>query len=116
MENAVSTERDNEFISLVANKYKLDPSELAAIYTIPNKGTNFVLRFKKGEGEIIRSPKTLSCVYLVDKNGKISKTCGRMSGIGNEKCSAPEGVMVFNLVKKALMPQHPDVFLTGITD
>lgn len=110
MENAVSTERDNEYISLVSKKYKLDEATLAAVYTVPNKGTNFVLQFKKTDGEVKRTPKMLSCVYRVDLNGKISKTCGRMSGIGNEKCSAPEGVMVFNLVKKVLMPQHPEVF------
>ena len=45
MKNEVSTERDNEYISLVSKKYKLDEATLAAVYTVPNKGTNFVLQF-----------------------------------------------------------------------
>ena len=52
MKNEVSTERDNEYISLVSKKYKLDDATLAAVYTVPNKGTNFVLQFNKTDGEV----------------------------------------------------------------
>ena len=46
-DNFLTDDPDNEFIKLIADTYNLDPASLVAIYSVPDSGTNYVLRFKK---------------------------------------------------------------------
>ena len=46
-DNFLTDDPNNEFIKLIANTYNLDPASLVAIYSVPDSGTNYVLRFKK---------------------------------------------------------------------
>lgn len=61
---------DNKYLASVASKYNVDPSLLAAIYTVPDANGNIVLRFngeKDSSGRLIRNESTLVCIYSIDK-------------------------------------------------
>lgn len=113
-ENALSDRADNEFIQLIANTYKLDPASLVAIYSIPDSGTNYVLRFKKNilTGRYEKSVDNLSYVYHIGvaPERKISYTNGQLVLGDHYNCTAAEGVMVFNVVQTMVMEQYPDYF------
>lgn len=113
-ENQLSDHHNNKFIKLVSEKYKVDTELLVAIYSEPDTGNNFVLQFsgkRDGDGNVVKSPDTLSKVYLIDKNQKISVATGKTTG--NEGVSYAEGTLCFNMVKSIVMPQYPDYF-TGV--
>ena len=61
---------DNKYLASVASKYNVEPSLLAAIYTVPDANGNIVLRFsgeKDSSGKLIRNESTLVCIYSIDK-------------------------------------------------
>lgn len=114
-DNFLSDSRDNEFIKLISSKYNLDPASLVAIYSLPDSGTNYVLRFggnsKKGYK---KSADNLEYVYHIGvaPERKISYTNGKtLIGADHYNCTAAEGIMVFNLVKTKVMEQYPDYFV-----
>lgn len=114
-DNFLSDSRDNEFIKLISSKYNLDPASLVAIYSVPDTGTNYVLRFggnsKKGYK---KSADNLEYVYHIGAAPErtISYTNGKtLIGAEHYNCSAAEGIMVFNLVKTKVMEQYPDYFV-----
>lgn len=114
-DNFLSDSRDNEFIKLISSKYNLDPASLVAIYSVPDSGTNYVLRFggnsKKGYK---KSADNLEYVYHIGlaPERKISYTNGKtLIGADHYNCTAAEGIMVFNLVKTKVMEQYPDYFV-----
>lgn len=113
-DNKLSDNPDNEFISLVSEKYEVNPELLVAVYSVPDTGVNYVLEFagsRDSNGNIIKSPDTLSKLYYIDTNRNI-KVATR-SGIGNEGVDAAEGMLTIGLVQKLVMPQYPDYF-TGV--
>lgn len=113
-ENQLSDHHNNKFIKLVSEKYKVDPELLVAIYSEPDKGSNFVLEFngkKDGDGNVIKSPDTLSKVYQIDKNKNVVVATGKAEG--NIGVSYAEGALCFNIVKTIVMPQYPEYF-TGV--
>ncbi|MGN1316190.1 MAG: hypothetical protein ACI4VW_03915 [Acutalibacteraceae bacterium] len=113
-ENQLSDHHNNKYIKLVAEKYNVDTELLVAIYSVPDTGNNFVLEFngkRDEDGNVIKSPDTLSKVYRIDKNKNISVATGKTTG--NEGVSYAEGTLCFNMIKTIVMPQYPDYF-TGV--
>lgn len=113
-ENFLTDDPNNEFIKLIANTYKLDTASLVAIYSEPDTGTNYVLRFKKSllGNTYEKSVDNLAYVYHIGKapERKISYTNGQLILGDHYNCEAAEGVMVFNLVQTMVMEQYPDYF------
>lgn len=113
-ENKLSDNPDNEFIALVSEKYDVNPELLVAIYSTPDTGVNYVLEFagsRDKNGNIIKSPDTLSKLYYIDLNKNI-KVATR-SGIGNVGVDAAEGMFTIGIVQKLVMTQYPNYF-TGL--
>ena len=113
-ENYLTDDKNNEFIKLIANTYNLDPASLVAIYSEPDTGTNYVLRFKKSliGNNYEKSVDNLQYVYHIGiaPERKISYTNGQLVLGDHYNCTAAEGVMVFNLVQTMVMEQYPDYF------
>ena len=113
-ENYLTDDPNNEFIKLIANTYNLDPASLVAIYSEPDSGTNYVLRFKKSliGNSYEKSVDNLSYVYHIGvaPEREISYTNGQLVLGDHYNCEAAEGVMVFNLVQTMVMAQYPDYF------
>ena len=113
-ENILSDNHENKYIKLVSSSYGVDSEFLVAIYSEPDTGNNFVLEFdgtRDSEGNVVKSPDTLSKVYLVDAQKNISMAT--KTGAGNQGVSYAEGLFCFNMVKTIVMEQYPDYF-TGI--
>ena len=113
-ENYLTDNPNNEFIKLIANTYNLDPASLVAIYSVPDSGTNYVLRFKKSliGNKYEKSVDNLYYVYHIGMapEREISYTNGQLVLGDHYNCEAAEGVMVFNLVQTMVMEQYPDYF------
>lgn len=113
-DNILSDHHNNKYIKLVSEKFGVDKELLVAIYSEPDTGNNFVLEFsgkRDEDGNVIKSPDTLSKVYSIDKNKKISVATGKTTG--NVGVSYAEGMLCFNMVKTIVMPQYPEYF-TGV--
>lgn len=113
-DNFLTHNPENEFIKLIADTYDLDPASLVAIYSVPDSGTNYVLRFKKSliGNKYEKSVDNLSYVYHIGvaPERKISYTNGKLVLGDHYNCEPAEGVMVFSLVKTMVMEQYPDYF------
>lgn len=120
-ENELTDDPNNEFIKLISGTYGIDPSALVAIYSVPDSGTNYVLKFKKSliGNKYEKSVDNLEYVYHIGKSPdrEISYTNGKLFFGDHYNCEAAEGVMVFNLVQTMVMEQYPGYFKgTGQTD
>ena len=113
-DNYLTDDPDNEFIRLIADTYNLDPASLVAIYSEPDSGTNYVLRFKKSliGNKYEKSVDNLYYVYHIGvaPERKISYTNGQLVLGDHYNCTAAEGVMVYNVVQTMVMEQYPDYF------
>jgi len=107
-DNLISDDPENEYIKLISTKYNIDPKALVAIYAVPDKGNNFVLEFKKTSKGYGRSPDDLKTLYQIDLDKNIN--IATKTGVGCVGCSASESILMFNLVKKVIMPEFPDYF------
>lgn len=110
-DNVLSDHHNNKYIKLVSEKYNVDKELLVAIYSEPDTGNNFVLEFsgkRNEDGNVIKSPDTLTKVYSIDKNKKIAVATGKTTG--NIGVSYAEGTLCFNMVKTIVMPQYPEYF------
>ncbi len=113
-DNVLSDHHDNKYIKAVSSKFGADTEKLVAVYSVPDKGENYVLEFdgtKDANGNITKSPDTLSKVYRIDEKGNIEVATGKTSG--NIGVSYAEGVLCIEMIKKFVMPQYPDYF-TGV--
>ncbi len=113
-EPVASDDPENKYIKKISEKYGVNSDLLVVLYTVPDNGDNFVLKFngtKDSNGNIVRSPDTLEKIYRVDKNGNVTIATGKVTG--NEGVSYAEGILVFNMIKTILMPEYPDYF-TGV--
>ena len=114
-DNFLTDDPNNEFIKLIADTYNLDPASLVAIYSVPDSGTNYVLRFKKSliGNKYEKSAGNLSYVYHIGvaPEREISYTNGQLILGDHYNCEAAEGVLVFNLVKTTVMEQYPGYFV-----
>lgn len=113
-DNILSDHHSNKYIKLVSERYKVDNELLVAIYSEPDTGNNFVLEFsgaRDEDGNVIKSPDTLTRVYSIDKNKNIAVATGKTTG--NIGVSYAEGTLCFNMIKTIVMPQYPEYF-TGV--
>lgn len=111
-DNIVTTDPDNKYICLVNEQFGVDKKALVAVYTEPESDSNYVLEFKKKSlisSEYSRKPDDLKTVYYIPLKGEIAKTNGNLI-TGNVNCTGVEGVYVFTLMKKLIIPQNPDIF------
>lgn len=121
-DNQISFDSKNEFIKLISEKYSLDPDSLVAIFSVPDTGVNYVLRFKgasslfPNKGPFEKSVDNLYYVYQIGMapEREISYTNGQLLLGDHYNCEAAEGVLVFNLVQTMVMEQYPEHF--GITE
>lgn len=111
-DNFLTDDPNNEFIKLIADTYKLDPASLVAIYSVPDSGTNYVLRFKKSGNKYEKSVDGLSYVYHIGvaPERTISYTNGKLLLGDHYNCTGAEGMLTFTLVKTMVMEQYPDYF------
>lgn len=107
-DNFLSDDPENEFIKIIASTYNANPKSLVAIYSVPDTGTNYVLRFDS-KNNYEKSANNLYMVYHIGPAPErtVSYTNGSLL---NHNCSAAEGMLVFNLVKTQVMTQYPDYF------
>ncbi len=107
-DNFLSDDPENEFIKIIASTYNVDTKSLVAIYSVPDTGTNYVLRFNS-KNNYEKSANNLYMVYHIGlaPERTVSYTNGSLL---NHNCSVGEGMLVFNLVKTQVMPQYPDYF------
>ena len=113
-DNILSDHHNNKYIKLVSEKFNVDKELLVAIYAEPDKGNNFVLEFsgkRDSDGNVIKSPETLTKVYAIDKDKNIAVATGKTTG--NIGVSYAEGTLCFNMIKTIVMPQYPEYF-TGV--
>lgn len=113
-DNILSDHHNNKYIKMISSKYNVDNELLVAIYSEPNTGNNFVLEFsgvRDEDGNVIKSPDTLTRVYCIDKSNNISVATGKTTG--NINVSYAEGTLCFNMIKTIVMPQYPEYF-TGV--
>lgn len=113
-DNYLTDDPNNEFIKLISSTYNVNKAALVAIYSEPDTGTNYVLRFKRNiiTGEYEKSVDNLDYVYHIGvaPERTISYTNGQLVLGDHYNCEAAEGVMVFNLVQTMVMEQYPDYF------
>ncbi len=110
-DNILSDHHNNKYIKLVSGKFDVDKELLVAIYSQPDTGDNFVLEFsgkRDEDGNVIKSPDTLTKVYAIDENKNISVATGKTTG--NINVSYAEGALCFNMIKTIVMPQYPEYF------
>lgn len=113
-DNILSDHHNNKYIKLVSEKFNVDKELLVAIYAEPDQGNNFVLEFsgkRDSDGNVIKSPETLTKVYAIDKEKNIAVATGKTTG--NIGVSYAEGTLCFNMIKTIVMPQYPEYF-TGV--
>lgn len=113
-DNVLSDHHNNKYIKLVSERFNVDKELLVAIYSEPDTGNNFVLEFsgkRDEDGNVIKSPDTLTKVYSIDKNKNIAVATGKTTG--NIGVSYAEGTLCFNMIKVIVMPQYPEYF-TGV--
>ncbi len=113
-DNYLTDDPNNEFIQLISKTYNVDSAALVAIYSEPDSGTNYVLRFKKSilSSKYEKSVDNLYYVYHIGAAPErtISYTNGQLILGDHYNCTAAEGVMVYNLVQSMVMEQYPDYF------
>lgn len=113
-DNVITHDPSNEFIQLISQTYGIEKAALVAVYSVPDSGTNYVLRFKKNilTGKYSKAPDNLDYVYHIGvaPERKISYTNGKLVLGDHYNCEPAEGVLVFNLVQTTVMEQHPDYF------
>ncbi len=100
-----SDSADNKYLAAVAAKYGLDPSRLAAIYTVPDNNGNIVLYFdgtSDESGRLVRTADTLAAIYTVD--AQLNSQCASEDSALNEYSYGEMKVMFFT-VTKHIMPQ-----------
>ena len=104
-EMAFSDSAENKYLAAVAKKYGLEPSRLAAIYTVPDNNGNIVLYFDgttDESGRLVRTADTLKAVYSID--AQLNSECASEDEELNE-CSFGEMKVILFTVTKHIMPQ-----------
>lgn len=104
----VDSSAENRFIRIVLDQDKeLKPALLTAIYTLPDKGQNYVLEWNgqtDKDGKIIRSADTIRRCYLIDKEGKIDSVAATDEKERVNISRTENAVSMNTLIKKILIP------------
>ena len=96
----------NKFIAAVAQKYGLDTSLLAAVYTEPVSDSNQVWQFNgktDSSGKLLRNADTLQYVYSISADCSQIKRTGGLTG--NDGYNAVSGYVVFTTTKQMMLPE-----------
>lgn len=96
----------NKFIAAVAEKYGLDTSLLAAVYTEPVSDSNQVWQFNgktDSSGKLLRNADTLKYVYSISADCSQIKRTGGLTG--NDGYNAVSGYVVFTTTKQMMLPE-----------
>lgn len=99
-ESVFTDDPTNKYISSVVSKYNVDPSLLAAVYTIPDADGNIVMEFdgsKDENGKLQRNADTLVAIYTVDKNLNSKRASNDKSK--NEYSTIESKTMFFSVTK-----------------
>lgn len=99
----------NQFIQAVAEKYGLDTSRLAAIYTEPPADTNMVWEFNgmaDENGKLIRNADTLKYVYTVTADCSGITRAGGLRD--NDGISAAAGYFLMQSTKQLILPKFQE--------
>ncbi len=108
-EMAYSDSPDNRYIKAISEKYNVNASLLAALYTVPENDSNIVLQFdgsKNENGAIIRNKKTLVAIYSIDK--ELNSKCASENKEMNEY-SYSEMKVIFFSTTKYIMPEFSEL-------
>lgn len=95
----VDTSRGNKFTVIVSEERGIDASYLAAVYSVPDSGQNYVFEFSSKTG---RTADDLRRVYLIDANGKITGVAAKKAS-EKENISAVENWFCINVIIKNLI-------------
>ena len=95
----VDTSASNKFTATVANERKVDTELLAAVYSVPASGQNYVLEFYSGKEH---TADNLRRVYLLDDNCKITSVAAAKSS-EKENISSTENWFCFNVLIKGVI-------------
>ncbi len=99
----VDTSAENKFVAIVCNERGIDSGLLAAVYSVPESGQNYVFEFVSGKE---RSVESLRRVYLIDENGSIVGVAATKSA-EMENVTAVENWFCMNVLIKELI--YPSV-------
>lgn len=95
----VSTSPDNTFITAVAKAKGTDVSLLAAVYSVPASGQNYVLEFYNASG---RTKDDLRRVFLLDDSGRITSIAAAKAA-ERSNISSTENWFCFNVLIKGVI-------------
>ena len=102
----VSTDPENEYIRLIRDARGLDPSLLAAVFTVPQTGQNYVFEFAGAA----RTADDIRRVYLIDETGAV-KSVAAADAAERENISVTENWFCMNvLIKGVVFPAVRDQF------
>lgn len=96
---AVSVDPANEYIKIVSQIRGVSVNLLAAVYSVPQSGQNYVFEFYSAGG---RGVDDLRRVYLISDAGKITGVCA-VSSSERENISATENWFDMNVLIKGLI-------------
>ena len=101
----VSTKASNRFIAAVHAERGISVSLLAAVYSVPESGQNYVLEFTS---ETDRSVQALRRVYLLNKDGAVTSVAAADAN-ERENVSVTENWFCMNvLIKGMILPAVQD--------
>lgn len=101
----VSSDADNKYIKKVVSEREIDPSLLAAVYSVPESGQNYVFEFYSA-GE--RSANNIRRVFFINSSGMIESVVASKS-TERENISATENWFSMNvLIKQMIFPAVKD--------
>lgn len=103
----VETSPSNKYIAAIADEEGIDEAFLAAVFSVPESGQNYVFEFKSKN---LRSADNIRRVYLLDSACKIISVAASDSS-ERKNISATENWFCMNvLIKKVIFPAVEDQF------
>ncbi|MBQ6020441.1 MAG: hypothetical protein IJL26_09725 [Clostridia bacterium] len=103
----VDVSPENRFIQIVSKQSGISPSLLTAVYTLPDKGQNYVLEWNgetDASGKILRTADTVRRCYLIDISGRITDVAASdfNESVGMNRIE--NSVAMESMIKKILIP------------
>lgn len=95
----VDVSASNKFIEIVVSERSIDFELLAAVYSVPDSGQNYVFEFYDGDG---REAEDIRRVYLIDTKGKITGVAA-VNTSEKENVSSVENWFCMNVLIKELV-------------
>lgn len=103
-----SADANNRFSYIVSHSYGISNSLLAAVFSLPDTGQNYVFEFNGSVGEDgrpLRNADTLRRVYLIDAQGAVTSIAA-VNFAESANITQPENYVCIELmIKKLIMPK-----------